>query len=101
MQTNILASVTWGVLENENEKLDMKIDDKNIERVSCFKFLGLTFKEFVNCSSHSADIANKICRTSGIVNRLKRYLPFSATKLMCVSLSLSHLQFGLLGVWVE
>ena len=40
-------------------------------------------------------IANKISRTLGVMNRLKRYLPFSAMKLMYDSLILSHLQFGI------
>ena len=49
----------------------------------------------MNWSTHSAKIANKISRTLGIMNRLKRYLPFSAMKLMYDSLILSHLQFGI------
>ena len=74
---------------------DLMINDKKIEWVSCFNFLGLTINEFMNWSSHSAKIANKISRTLGIMNRLKRYLPFSALKLMYDSLILSHLQFGI------
>ena len=74
---------------------DLVINDKKIERVSCFNFLGLTINEFMNWSSHSAKISNKISRTLGIMNRLKRYLPFSASKLMYDSLILSHLQFGI------
>ena len=49
----------------------------------------------MNWSSHYAKIANKISRTLGEMNRLKRYLPFSAMKLMYDSLILSHLQFGI------
>ena len=49
----------------------------------------------MNWSSHSTKIANKISRTLGIMNRLKRYLPFSALKLIYDSLILSHLQFGI------
>ena len=40
-------------------------------------------------------IANKISRTLGVTNRLKRYLPISAMKLMYDTLILSHLQFGI------
>ena len=74
---------------------DLQINGKMIERVSCFNFLGLTINEFMTCSSHSAKIANRISRTLRIMNRLKRYLPFSAMKLMYDSLILSHLQFGI------
>ena len=69
------------MIANENIP-DLKINDKQIERVSCFNFLGLTINEFNNRSTHSAKIANKISRTLGIMNRLKRYLPFSALKLV-------------------
>ena len=69
------------VIANEDIP-DLKINDKHIERVSCFNFLGLTINEFMNWSTHSAKIANKISRTLGIMNRLKRYLRFSAMKLM-------------------
>ena len=82
------------VIANEDIP-DLMINDKKIERVSCFNFLGLTINKFMNWSSHSAKIANKISRTLGIMNRLKRYLPFSALKLMYDSLILSHLQFGI------
>ena len=40
-------------------------------------------------------IANKISRTLGVMNWLKRHLPISAMKLMYDSLILSHLQFGI------
>ena len=46
-------------------------------------------------NSHSATITDKISLTFGTMTRLKRYLPFSAIKLMDDSLILSHLQFGI------
>ena len=49
----------------------------------------------MNWNSHTQKIANKISRTLGVMNRLKRYLPISAMKLMYDSLILSHLQFGI------
>ena len=41
------------------------------------------------------NIANSTSHTLGVMNRLKRYLPLSAMKLMYDSLILSHLQFGI------
>ena len=40
-------------------------------------------------------MANKISRTLGVIDRLKRYLPLSALKTMYDSLTLSKLQFGI------
>ena len=45
------------VIANEDIP-DLQINDKKIERVSCFNFLGLTINEFMNWSSHSAKITN-------------------------------------------
>ena len=66
-----------------------------IEQVTEFNFLGLTANTFMNWNSHTQKIANKISRTLGVMNRLKRYLPISAMKLMYDSLILSYLQFGI------
>ena len=49
----------------------------------------------MNWNSHSTKIVNKISRTLGIINRLKRYLSLSAMQLMYDSLISSHLQFGI------
>ena len=59
-----------------------------------FYFRGLMINEFMNLSSHSAKIADKISRILGIMNGLERYLPFSAMELVYDSLILTHLQFG-------
>ena len=79
----------------ENDIPQLMINNTIIEKVNEFNLLGLTINEFLNWRSHSAKIANKISRTLGVMNRLKRYLPFSAMKLMYESLVLSHLQFGI------
>ena len=89
------------VIANEDIP-DLMIYDKKIARVSCFNFLGLTINEFMNWSSHSAKIANKISRTLGIMNRLKRYLPFSALKLVYdYDFVTSAIWYYMLGFWVE
>ena len=79
----------------ENDIPCRMINNTLIERVTEFNFLGLTVNEYMNWNSHVQKIANKISRTLGVMNRLKRYLPISAMKLMYDSLILSHLQFGI------
>ena len=49
----------------------------------------------INWRAHTSKIADKISRTLGVMNRLKRYLSISVMKLMYYSLILSHLQFGI------
>ena len=80
----------------ENDIPCLMINNTLIERVTEFNFLGLTVNEYMNWNSHVKKIAKyKISRTLGVMNRLKRYLPISAMKLMYDSLILSHLQFGI------
>ena len=73
----------------------LNINNTNIERVTEFNFLGLTINEHLTWKSHAAKVANKISRTLGVMNRLKRYLPMSAIKTMYDSLISSQLQFGI------
>ena len=80
---------------NEDDIPHLTINDTIIERVTEFNFLGLTINEFMNWNSHASKISNKTSRTQGVMNRMKRYLPLSAMKLMYCSLILSHLQFAI------
>ena len=73
----------------------LEINNTAIERVTEFNFLGITINELMNWGSHSVKIANKICRTLGVMNCLKRYLLLSALKIMYDSLILPHIQFGI------
>ena len=75
---------------------NLKINGSDIERVSEFNFLGLTINEFMSWNSHSKKVSNKVSRVLGIMNRLKRFLPFSALRLMYQSLENCHLQFCIL-----
>ena len=79
----------------ENDIPCLMINNTLIERVTELNFLGLTVNEYMNWNSHVKKNANKISRTLGVMNRVKRYLPLSAMKLMYDSLILSHLQFGI------
>lgn len=71
----------------------LNINGTQIELVDDFNFLGLTIDKNITWCSHINKIANKIARIIGIMNRLKRSLPYNALKLMYDSLIGSHLQF--------
>ena len=94
-KTKFMLFHNYQKIINEDDIPHLTINDTLIERVTEFNFLGLTINEFMNWNSHSSKISNKISRTLGVMNRLKRYLPFSALKLMYSSLILSHLQFAI------
>ena len=51
----------------------LMINNTLIKQVTEFNFLGLIVNEFMNWNSHTQNIANKISRTLGVMNRLNRY----------------------------
>ena len=93
-KTKFMIFHNYQKIIKERDIPSLIINGTNIEKVNEFNFLGLTINEFMNWNSHCSKISNKISRTLGVMNRLKRYLPISAMKLMYSSLILSHLQFA-------
>ena len=84
-----------------NKKIDylipeIKIDDILIERVTNFNFLGLTLNENVSWKPHIDIIANKITKFSGVLNRLKRYLPGYILRTLYCSMVQSRLTYCIL-----
>ena len=75
----------------------LTINDTEIERVNTFNFLGITLDENAIWKPHISISSNKISKYSGILNRLKHYLPLHIWMLYC-SLVNSHLLYGIL-VW--
>ena len=55
----------------------------------------------MNWNSHASWISNKLSRTLGVMNRLKRCLPLSAMNIMYCSLIVSHLQFAITSLGFE
>ena len=66
--------------------------------VDDFNFLGLTIDQHVTWNAHIQKISNKISRSLGIKNRLKRYLPQSILRTIYKSLILPHIDYSIV-VW--
>ena len=80
----------------ENITPNLKIHDTEIERVSEFNFLGLTLDEHLSWRPHQNKVSSKISRTIGVLNRLKRQLPFFILRMLYNSLILPFLQYAVL-----
>ena len=76
----------------------LTINDTEIERVNTFNFLGITLDENVTWKPHISILSNKISKYSGILNRLKHYLPLHIMRMLYCTLVNSHLLYGIL-VW--
>ena len=78
---------------------DLAIDRINIERVSTFYFLYIHLNENMLWTTHIDTISSKIAQFSGILNRLKRFLPIYVLRTLYCSMVLSRLTYGIL-TWV-
>ena len=75
---------------------NLKTNSEQIERVTEFNFLGLTIDEHLDWSPDIQKVSNKISRTLGIMNRLKRFLPTNILRLIYNSLILPYFQYSIL-----
>ena len=78
------------------ESPQLQINGTDIERVKDFNYLGILMNEHLSWKNHVTLIANKISRSIGILNKLKRFLPQVTLCLLYSSLVLSHLNYGIL-----
>ena len=91
------ASMCWYMVlryrqrDMRNLIRSLKINEKPVERVTEFNFLGLTIDETLSWHPHVQKISNDISRTLGIMGRLKKFLPINILILMYNSLVLPHL----------
>ena len=85
-------------VEIDDTAIDTRPTLVEIERVNIFNFLGITLDENVTWKPHISILSNKISKYSGILNRLKHYLPLHIMRMLYCSLVNSHLLYGIL-VW--
>ena len=74
----------------------LKINQNEIERVDKFDFLGVTLDEHVNWKAHTDKLATRLSKYSGILNKLKNYLPPYILRTLYCSLVQSHLNYAIL-----
>ena len=69
------------VLHKANDyKIDANLtllcDDKEIERVFSFKYLGIILDPSLNFNLHYEYVTKRMSSAIGVLSRLKRFLPF-------------------------
>ena len=62
-------------LNIDTSSLNITLNDHKIQNVKFTKFLGVTIDEHLSWKYHVNDIACKISRVIGVLNRLKGFLP--------------------------
>ena len=66
----------------------LKLADSEIESVDQFNFLGITLDNHLNWNAHINQIFGKISRKTGILNKIKMFLPSRILKTIYSSLIL-------------
>ena len=90
------------IFHHRNVKLpsniSLKINSIEIERVDNFNFLGITINKSLSWKPHIDNIAKKVPKFNGVLNRLKHILPENVFRTLYCSLIQSHLNYGIL-IW--
>ena len=81
--------------ELNKDQFEICLDGEKLKLVDSTKFLGLTIDSNLTWEQHCQAVANKVSRTSGILGRLKNFLPGCALQTIYDSLFMSHIQYGL------
>ena len=74
------------------------MENHTIEFVESFNLLGIVIDSKLKWGPHIDIIGKKISRTSGIINKLKNFIPINAILNIYNSLILSYITYGLL-IW--
>ena len=78
------------------EHIQLYINEKPIEHVSSFKFLGIIFDEHLSWKNHITMVTNKLSKVIGILYRLRYVVPEQILLIIYNSLFISHINYGLL-----
>ena len=76
----------------------IRMENKNIQYVKQFNFLGIIFDSNLQWKHHAKHVSIRLSKTLGILNKLKNVLPLSTLIQIYDSLFLSHIQYGLF-IW--
>ena len=75
------------------KKLELKIDNINIEYVNFFNFLGLTIGSHLTWENHTINVSNRCLRIIGTLNRIKYFVPLNVRLMLYNALILPHLNY--------
>ena len=82
-------------MEMDNAVFEISLDGQKLQVVDSIQFLGMIIDCDLTWENHCQKVANKASRTSGILGRLKNFLPKRALQTIYDSLFMSHIQYGL------
>ena len=76
-------------------QMNVYLDGIKLNQDESAEFLGTTIDSMLTWEKHCTNVANKIARSNGVLNRVKHLLPPSSLRLLYHSFIQPHLQYAL------
>ena len=95
-KTNLMFLGTCFQTKNIDDSFDIYLDGCKLSRVEDAKFLVITKDENLSWKKQIDHVCKLCARNSGVLNKVKRFLPEQALYKLYCSLILPYLNYGLL-----
>ena len=82
-------------LPANHDQLHVYLDGVELNHDESAEFLGITIDSTLTWDKHCTNVANKISRNNGVLNRVKQLLPPSSLRLLYHSFIQPHIQYAL------
>ena len=79
-----------------NDLIPLKFDKESIKRATYLKFLGVLVDEHLSRKCHICELRKKLSRTTGLIFKLRRWLPLATLICLYNSLFSSFLNYGII-----
>ena len=96
-KTKFMVFGTQKMLEKFND-VNLAYHNSDIERVDEFKYLGVKLDSKLSWSAHVDYVSKTISKRTGIIRRIKYFLPYETTVMLSNALVIPHFDYGSL-VW--
>ena len=96
-KTKFMIFGTNKMLEKFND-IHLTYNNCEIEKVDEFKYLGVKFDSKLSWSAHVDNVSKTISKRTGIIRRIKYFLPYETTVMLSNALVIPHFDYGSM-VW--
>ena len=94
-KTNYMLFGTRYKTKQCNNNFKVSLDDKEIDHVNAFKFLGVSVDQNLTWKNHIDNLVKKCSSGIGMLYKVKRFLPETALLRLYDTLVLSHINYGI------
>ena len=78
--------------------LNIKIDSKKLYLTNKVKYLGIYLDQYLNWDTHTNELSLKLARSTGMLSKIRYYVPYHTLLNIYYAIFSSHLSYGCL-IW--